>query len=458
MKEKSTKTSPLKKVDKGKVRKVQKGKSSLQLVDEEEQVHPEPEPQVEDEEYDLQRGIQMSLESFQKHGQAPVFQRRTPATEDASTGPSTQPEDDTSANIVCDTLSLTDAETGADTDKTNSEGDTEILYIGEEQGKDMSNKVYLEEKTAKIDEGQAGSDPRKTPESRPPPEHVLMEEDQPGPNPGQSHVALAGPNPELMHDDFVATVYPKVHERLKHTTEEHVHMENPLSSSGTLSSMKNLEDNFTFIPPLSTPVIDLTPPKHVSSTIQELVFTTTTATTTTLPPPPPPQHKISKDSTLAAHVTTLEQICANFEKKNKVQDQTAQSLSSWIFTLENHDQYSRIDKDINENIKEAVQDALQAPVHERFRELSEFEMKEILCDRMFESGSYQLLPEHTALYEALEASMDRDNMEGFMDAMAKSHKRCRNDQDPPPPPSKDSDQSKKKRHDTDASASQEPQA
>ncbi|GJX69763.1 hypothetical protein Tco_0305490 [Tanacetum coccineum] len=54
--EKSTKPSPVKKASKGKVRKVRKGKSSLQLVDEpeEEQVHPEPEPQVEDEEYDLQ--------------------------------------------------------------------------------------------------------------------------------------------------------------------------------------------------------------------------------------------------------------------------------------------------------------------------------------------------------------------------------------------------------------------
>ncbi|GJR93933.1 retrovirus-related pol polyprotein from transposon TNT 1-94 [Tanacetum coccineum] len=49
-----------------------------------------------------------------------------------------------------------------------------------------------------------------------------------------------------MYDDFLATMYPKVHESLKHTTEEHVHLENPPSSSGTLSSMKNLEDNFTF--------------------------------------------------------------------------------------------------------------------------------------------------------------------------------------------------------------------
>ncbi|GJU78201.1 retrovirus-related pol polyprotein from transposon TNT 1-94 [Tanacetum coccineum] len=59
----------------------------------------------------------------------------------------------------------------------------------------------------------------------------------------QSHVALAGPNPEHMHDVFLATNYPKVHESLKHTTKEHVHLENPPSSSRTLSSMKNLEDS-----------------------------------------------------------------------------------------------------------------------------------------------------------------------------------------------------------------------
>ncbi|GKD42397.1 hypothetical protein Tco_1267042 [Tanacetum coccineum] len=213
------------------------------------------------------------------------------------------------------------------------------------------------------------------------------------------------------------------------------------------------------VPPLSTPIIDLTQPKQVSPPIQEPIFTATTTTiTTTLPPPPPPQQQSTTDSALAARVSALEHICANFEKKNKVQDQTAQALSSRIFTLENHDLYSKIDKYINENVKEAVQDALQAPVCERFRELSEFEMKEILRDWMFESGSYQLQPEHTALYDALEASMDRENKEEFMDATTKSCKRRRDDQDPPPPPPKDLDQSKKKRHASDASSSQQPQA
>ncbi|GJY82809.1 copia protein [Tanacetum coccineum] len=90
------------------------------------------------------------------------------------------------------------------------------------------------------------------------------------------------------------------------------------------------------------------------------------------------------------------------------------------------------------------------------RELSEVEMKEILYDRMFESGSYRSYLEHSTLYEALKASMDRDNMEEFNEAMAKSRKRRRDDQDPPPPPPKDSDQSKKKRHDSDAFGSKQP--
>ncbi|GJX13474.1 hypothetical protein Tco_0205232 [Tanacetum coccineum] len=168
VKEKSTNPTPLQKANKGKVRKVQNVKSSLQLVDEsdEEQAQPkpepEPEPQGEQVDYDLQQGIQMSLESFQPpvNGVAfheptselqttkktsttdqYIFHRRILVIEEASTGPSAQPEDDTSANIVRDTLSPTDAETCAETDNTNSKGDTKILNIGEEQGDDVANKV-----------------------------------------------------------------------------------------------------------------------------------------------------------------------------------------------------------------------------------------------------------------------------------------------------------------------------
>ncbi|GJT51112.1 hypothetical protein Tco_0977269 [Tanacetum coccineum] len=231
VKEKSSKPTPSTKSSKGIVLKVQKGKRSDRLVDEEdEEPQPAPEPQIEDDEYNLQRGIQMSLKSFQApiNGVAIheptlgpkkksttdqyIFQRRTLVTEKASTGPYAQPQDDTSTNVVRDTPSPAYAETGADTEKSNSEGDTEILNVDEERDENVSNTVALEERTVELDEGQAGSDPGNTLESRSPPD-----EDQAGSNPGQSHVALAGPNLEPMHEDFIATVYLKVHESLKHT-------------------------------------------------------------------------------------------------------------------------------------------------------------------------------------------------------------------------------------------------
>ncbi|GKE38826.1 hypothetical protein Tco_1462231 [Tanacetum coccineum] len=175
-----------------------------------------------------------------------------------------------------------------------------------------------------LDQDQAGSDPGETLESRPQLEQVHIEEDQAGPDPGISRVALARPDIEPMHDKFMADLYPKVQESLKFLADEHVSLEDPLSSIGTLSLMKNLEDAYAIgdqfindkstydelgklnveaevvsmvtvliyqalssVPPLSTPVIDLSPPKPASSTTQTPIFTTTTTTTTTplLPPP-----------------------------------------------------------------------------------------------------------------------------------------------------------------------------
>ncbi|GKG42314.1 hypothetical protein Tco_0476612, partial [Tanacetum coccineum] len=61
--------------------------------------------------------------------------------------------------------SLADAKTRAESDKTNSRGDTEILQIAEELGKDETNQVH-------------------------------MDEDQAGPNPGINRVALDGLDPD----------------------------------------------------------------------------------------------------------------------------------------------------------------------------------------------------------------------------------------------------------------------
>ncbi|GJZ37693.1 hypothetical protein Tco_0583884 [Tanacetum coccineum] len=71
-----------------------------------------------------------------------------------------------------------------------------------------------------------------------------MDEDHARSDPGISRVALTGPDPEPTYDEFMANVYPNVQESLKFLADEHVILEDPLSSTETLSSMKNLEDVF----------------------------------------------------------------------------------------------------------------------------------------------------------------------------------------------------------------------
>ncbi|GJS92355.1 hypothetical protein Tco_0799323 [Tanacetum coccineum] len=371
-KEKSTKAAPLQKAGNGKVTKVRNVKNSFQLVDEldEEPAQPESEHQGEGEDYDVEQAIQMSLELFQAEGHAHVL----------------------------------DAETGVESDKTNSGGDTEILQISEEHGEDVDNQVNLEEKTTEFDQGQAGSDLGKTPESGPPPEQIFMDEDQAGPDPGVSRVALAGPDPEPTHDEFMANVYPSVHESLKFLADEHVILEDPLSSTGTLSSMKNLEDAYTigdqFINDKSTE--DEPKKLNVEAEVVSMVTVPIYQASSSVPPLSTPVIDLSPPKT---------------------------NLGSMVFTLELKDLPHKIDETVCETVKEAVHVAFQAPLRDCFRDLPKANMKEILHQRMDE----------------------------FLAEKAKSCKRRRDDQDPPPPPP-DSDTSKKRRHASDASGSLQPPA
>ncbi|GKC53175.1 hypothetical protein Tco_1075920 [Tanacetum coccineum] len=94
-----------------------------------------------------------------------ILQRQTPTTEEGSTGPTAQPLDDTSANIVRDSPSYADAETSVRSDKTSSGGDSEIVQITKELGEDVEKQENVEEKTVELDQDQAGSDPGENHES-----------------------------------------------------------------------------------------------------------------------------------------------------------------------------------------------------------------------------------------------------------------------------------------------------
>ncbi|GJU19148.1 hypothetical protein Tco_1147114 [Tanacetum coccineum] len=224
-----------------------------------------------------------------------------------------------------------------------------------------------------------------------------MDEDQVRPEPGISRVALAGPDPEHPHDEFMAYLYPKVQESLKFSADEHVILEDPLSSTWTLSSMKNLEDAYAIgdqfindkstnnepgklnveaevasmvtvpiyqasssVPPLSTLVIDLSPPKPASSTTQIPIFTTTTMTKTT-PLPPPLQQQSTTESELAECVAALEKKLFDLEQNNKKLDTTTRYIGSRVYTLELRDLPHKINEEVRENVKEAVQISTGSP-------------------------------------------------------------------------------------------------
>ncbi|GJX10393.1 hypothetical protein Tco_0200252 [Tanacetum coccineum] len=243
-----------------------------------------------------------------------ILVRRDQAPHDSTTGPSSQPEDDTSEKVVHESSSTTDSErTESETEVATPKGDKEQ---GEVASSTVTSGVGIFVRT----EDQAGSNPGKAHEALAGPDPEPIQEDQTGSDYGKVHVSLAGPNPEHMDEEFLAITYPKVHENLKLITNERVIEDNPESHSSSMSSMKNLEDTDNFgdqflydkpteddqekskvvnesdsttpnpshqtvmsTPPVIAPVIDFSSPKPSSHVTTPPINTEATSITTTLP-------------------------------------------------------------------------------------------------------------------------------------------------------------------------------
>nr|GFA84882.1 hypothetical protein [Tanacetum cinerariifolium] len=120
--------------------------------------------------------------------------------------------------------------------------------------------------------GQAGSNPDETSEG------------QSGSNPNETSEGQAGPDPgdaeaRQLDEGFTATVYPNVQENLKLVVDEPVLLEEPASSSRTLSSLQHLSRDFSF---------------EEHQQLKATTTNTTTTTTATLPPPQAPQQSTTE--------------------------------------------------------------------------------------------------------------------------------------------------------------------
>ncbi|GKA58454.1 hypothetical protein Tco_0757642 [Tanacetum coccineum] len=147
-----------------------------------------------------------------------ILVRRDQTPPDSTTGPSSQPEDDTSEKVIHESSSTSDSE------RTESETETAAPKDDKDQGEIDSSTV-----TSGV--SIPVSDPEKAHEALAGPDPEPMNEDQTGSDSGNLHVSLAGPNPEHMDDEFLATAYPKVHENLKLITDKRVIDDKPESHS-----------------------------------------------------------------------------------------------------------------------------------------------------------------------------------------------------------------------------------
>ncbi|GJX98036.1 hypothetical protein Tco_0355055 [Tanacetum coccineum] len=193
------------------------------------------------------------------------------------------------------------------------------------------------------------------------------------------------------------------------------------------------------IPPMTSPVIDLVSRPDSPNVHQPLPTTTTaTATTTTtimttIPLPPQPQQG-SSDSILINRLGELEQHIADLVDANQALEERLDKHGSRLYRLENQDIPNQVSKAVDEIVTDAVDWAMQAPLRERFRDLPEADMKEILHNRMWESKSYQTHEDHMTLYEALEKSMARDNSDQLLSDLAEARKKKKKRQGSPKTP------------------------
>ncbi|GJY00872.1 hypothetical protein Tco_0359024 [Tanacetum coccineum] len=186
-------------------------------------------------------------------------------------------------------------------------------------------------------------------------------------------------------------------------TEDQVILEEPASSTGTLSFLQNLEKDLSFtdrffvekpheeesgktnaeievqsmvlvpihqdtssVPPMTTPVIDLTTMQSDSPLPTSTATTLIITTTTTLPPPPP---QSTTDPILVRRIGELEQYIADLVQNNLALEERLYKHRSRLYKLENLNIPHQVSKAVDEIVADAVDWAMQAPLQARFRDL-----------------------------------------------------------------------------------------
>nr|GEY81298.1 hypothetical protein [Tanacetum cinerariifolium] len=133
-------------------------------------------------------------------------------------------------------------------------------------------------------------------------------------------------------------------------------------------------------------------------------------------------------------IDELEQFMANLIQDNKYLEERLDSHGVHLYTLENLDIPQQVSKAVDEIVTDAVDWVIQAPLRNRFRDLPETDMKEILHQRMWETNAYKAHEDHMMLYEALKKSMNCDHTDELLKDLAEARKKKKKRRDLPKMP------------------------
>ncbi|GJU41381.1 hypothetical protein Tco_1194338 [Tanacetum coccineum] len=109
------------------------------------------------------------------------------------------------------------------------------------------------------------------------------------------------------------------------------------------------------VPPMTTPVIDLTKPQSDSPFPTSTAITLIITTTTSLQPTPPPQSQQSTaDPILLKRIGELEQHMVDLVQNNLALEESLHKHGSWMYKLENLNIPHQVSKVVNEIVTDAV--------------------------------------------------------------------------------------------------------
>nr|GEX82161.1 heat shock cognate 70 kDa protein 2-like [Tanacetum cinerariifolium] len=311
--------------------------------------------------------------------------------------------------------------------------------LGQIDSEEESKKVVLGVKKSSQDEGQAGPDPNAQAEGQTRSDTSAQAEGQAGSNPDETSEGQAGPmvhvgsdhehmdtdvanvslqpSTEQLYEGFTTTIYLNVQENLKLAVEEPKLLEEPASSSGTLSSLQHLSRDFTFGDQfLCDKPSDAD--KSAETEVESMVNV-------------PIQQAMSSIALMTSPIIDLTSRPESPKEHPQLKATTTDTTTTTTTT---------------EVVTDVVDWAMQAPLRNRFRDLPEADMKEILHQRMWETDSYKSHEVHMQLFEALENSINHDQSEELAHDLAEARKKKKKSREspktspgspshqPPPPP------------------------